>query len=171
MSSKGDLYELCSHPQHVVDFKAGWLMLGLQLSTATTGKPTKLAVGGISAVRNLGIPGSLRLSRNSELPGHKHVDGVSQQTDQYCSYDCFCPADSFCFIVAMTTLVPRPPYTAEELQRLFPQELELQFVQVLLRHGERSPVSARFQNVCPVRTEIGASLTFTGRSRPILALL
>ncbi|KAI0155075.1 histidine acid phosphatase [Hypoxylon sp. FL1284] len=46
----------------------------------------------------------------------------------------------------MTTLVPRPPYTDEELRRLYPAGLELQLVQVLLRHGERSPVSARFRN-------------------------
>jgi hypothetical protein len=48
----------------------------------------------------------------------------------------------------MTTFVPRAPYSEEELQKLYPKDLELQLVQVLLRHGERSPVSARFQNVC-----------------------
>ncbi|KAI0148485.1 histidine phosphatase superfamily [Xylariaceae sp. FL1272] len=46
----------------------------------------------------------------------------------------------------MTTLVPRPPYTNDELKTLYPTGLELQLVQVLMRHGERSPVSARFQN-------------------------
>lgn len=46
----------------------------------------------------------------------------------------------------MTTLQPRPAYSAEELKALYPEGLELQLVQVLLRHGERSPVSARFQN-------------------------
>ncbi|MDI1487705.1 MAG: hypothetical protein OHK93_006976 [Ramalina farinacea] len=87
----------------------------------------------------------------------------------------------------MTTLVPRGPYSQEELDRLYPKELKLQLVQIvrmkfshlvphfalpapltvqntrdpshlhpadppsppthqLLRHGERSPVSARFQN-------------------------
>ncbi|PBP28871.1 hypothetical protein BUE80_DR000062 [Diplocarpon rosae] len=46
----------------------------------------------------------------------------------------------------MTTLQARGPYTQEELQKLYPKDLELQLVQVLLRHGERSPVSARFQN-------------------------
>ncbi|KAL5373617.1 hypothetical protein DPSP01_012555 [Paraphaeosphaeria sporulosa] len=46
----------------------------------------------------------------------------------------------------MTTFVPRAPYTKEELAQLYPQELELRLVQVLLRHGERSPVSPRFQN-------------------------
>ncbi|KAL7626811.1 hypothetical protein AAE478_003585 [Parahypoxylon ruwenzoriense] len=46
----------------------------------------------------------------------------------------------------MTSLTPRPPYTDDELKTLFPADLQLQLVQVLLRHGERSPVSARFQN-------------------------
>lgn len=46
----------------------------------------------------------------------------------------------------MTTLQPRPPYTQEELRTLYPSDLELQQVQVLLRHGERTPVSPRFQN-------------------------
>ncbi|KAI0902468.1 phosphoglycerate mutase-like protein [Annulohypoxylon nitens] len=46
----------------------------------------------------------------------------------------------------MTTLVPRPRYTDDELKALYPPTLELQLVQILLRHGERSPVSARFQN-------------------------
>jgi len=45
----------------------------------------------------------------------------------------------------MTTLRPRGPYTPEEIKRLYPEGLQLQLVQVLLRHGERSPVSARFQ--------------------------
>lgn len=46
----------------------------------------------------------------------------------------------------MTTFVPRSPYSEEELRKLYPEGLQLQLVQVLLRHGERSPVSARFQN-------------------------
>lgn len=46
----------------------------------------------------------------------------------------------------MTTLVPRKPYTEDELRKLYPPGLELQQVQVLLRHGERTPVSHRFQN-------------------------
>ncbi|OAF58106.1 hypothetical protein VC83_05250 [Pseudogymnoascus destructans] len=46
----------------------------------------------------------------------------------------------------MTTLRPRAPYSDEELAKLYPSSLKLQQVQVLLRHGERSPVSARFQN-------------------------
>ncbi|KAL2164686.1 hypothetical protein VTH06DRAFT_3903 [Thermothelomyces fergusii] len=46
----------------------------------------------------------------------------------------------------MTSLVPRPPYTDEELRKLYPEGLELQLVQILMRHGERTPVSARFQN-------------------------
>ncbi|PWY95342.1 histidine acid phosphatase [Aspergillus sclerotioniger CBS 115572] len=46
----------------------------------------------------------------------------------------------------MTTLIPREPYSQEELERLYPQDLKLQLVQVFLRHGERTPVSSRFQN-------------------------
>ncbi|CAG8426530.1 unnamed protein product [Penicillium salamii] len=46
----------------------------------------------------------------------------------------------------MTTLIPREPYTQEELARLYPQGLQLQLVQVFLRHGERTPVSSRFTN-------------------------
>lgn len=46
----------------------------------------------------------------------------------------------------MTTLVPRKPYSDDELRRLYPDGLELHLVQILMRHGERTPVSARFQN-------------------------
>jgi acid phosphatase len=46
----------------------------------------------------------------------------------------------------MTSLTPREPYSEEELEKLYPNNLKLQLVQVLLRHGERSPVSSRFQN-------------------------
>ncbi|CAO2652535.1 Nn.00g008180.m01.CDS01 [Neocucurbitaria sp. VM-36] len=46
----------------------------------------------------------------------------------------------------MTTLIPRQFYSQEELDKLYPKELELQLVQILLRHGERTPVSPRFQN-------------------------
>lgn len=46
----------------------------------------------------------------------------------------------------MTSHVPRAAYTEEELAKLYPSSLQLQLVQVLLRHGERSPVSARFEN-------------------------
>ncbi|KAL1587871.1 hypothetical protein WHR41_03691 [Cladosporium halotolerans] len=46
----------------------------------------------------------------------------------------------------MTTLVPRAPYTSQELAALYPNDLELQQVQVILRHGERTPVNARFKN-------------------------
>ncbi|OJJ45749.1 hypothetical protein ASPZODRAFT_68749 [Penicilliopsis zonata CBS 506.65] len=46
----------------------------------------------------------------------------------------------------MTTLVPRDPYSPEELEKLYPKHLKLQLVQVFLRHGERTPVSSRFQN-------------------------
>lgn len=46
----------------------------------------------------------------------------------------------------MSTLEPRPAYSADELRTLYPKELKLQLVQVLLRHGERTPVTARFAN-------------------------
>lgn len=46
----------------------------------------------------------------------------------------------------MTTLQPRPPYSDDELAKLYPSNLHLQQVQILLRHGERTPVSARFKN-------------------------
>lgn len=46
----------------------------------------------------------------------------------------------------MTTLQPRPPYSNDELSTLYPPQLRLQLVQVLLRHGERTPVNARFAN-------------------------
>ena len=31
----------------------------------------------------------------------------------------------------MTTFVPRPPYTREELDRLYPKKLQLQLVQIV----------------------------------------
>ncbi|PGH26469.1 hypothetical protein AJ80_01782 [Polytolypa hystricis UAMH7299] len=59
----------------------------------------------------------------------------------------------------MTSLVPRAPYSKEELEKLYPKGLELQLVQVPTLWvkkaatdvnsnsiGERSPVSSRFQN-------------------------
>ncbi|TFB00823.1 hypothetical protein CCMA1212_007305 [Trichoderma ghanense] len=46
----------------------------------------------------------------------------------------------------MTSLAPRPPYSDTELAALYPSSLHLQQVQILLRHGERTPVSARFAN-------------------------
>ena len=46
----------------------------------------------------------------------------------------------------MTSIEPRSPYSSQELERLYPKGLKLQLVQILLRHGERSPVSARFRN-------------------------
>lgn len=46
----------------------------------------------------------------------------------------------------MTTLQPRTPYTDAELRALYPPNLHLQHVQVLLRHGERTPVTPRFQD-------------------------
>ncbi|KAJ5901608.1 hypothetical protein N7495_002136 [Penicillium taxi] len=47
---------------------------------------------------------------------------------------------------SMTTLIPRESYSSEELEKLYPKGLKLQLVQVFLRHGERTPVSSRFQN-------------------------
>ncbi|RDA91512.1 hypothetical protein CP533_4580 [Ophiocordyceps camponoti-saundersi (nom. inval.)] len=44
----------------------------------------------------------------------------------------------------MSSLDPRPPYSAAEIASLYPPQLRLQLVQVLLRHGERTPVTARF---------------------------
>ncbi|KAL7947366.1 histidine phosphatase superfamily [Trichoderma barbatum] len=46
----------------------------------------------------------------------------------------------------MTTLQPRPPYSDAELTQLYPPRLHLQQVQILLRHGERTPINARFAN-------------------------
>lgn len=46
----------------------------------------------------------------------------------------------------MSALKPRKPYNDEELRQLYPPGLELQLVQILMRHGERTPVSGRFQN-------------------------
>ncbi|KEY69424.1 hypothetical protein S7711_05738 [Stachybotrys chartarum IBT 7711] len=46
----------------------------------------------------------------------------------------------------MSTFQPRPPYSDAELSSLYPPRLRLQLVQVLLRHGERTPVNARFAN-------------------------
>ena len=46
----------------------------------------------------------------------------------------------------MATLIPLPAYTSEQLSKLYPQHLQLEQVQIVLRHGERTPVSSRFQN-------------------------
>ena len=46
----------------------------------------------------------------------------------------------------MSSLEPRPPYTAAELAKLYPADLELTKVQLLVRHGERTPVTVRFKN-------------------------
>lgn len=46
----------------------------------------------------------------------------------------------------MTTHIPRPPYTQEELQILYPPALELAQVHIFFRHGERTPVSQRLGN-------------------------
>lgn len=46
----------------------------------------------------------------------------------------------------MASLNPRPPYSEAELATLYPPALRLELVQVLLRHGERTPVTPRFAN-------------------------
>lgn len=72
----------------------------------------------------------------------------------------------------MTSLQPRGPYSQAELEKLYPKGLRLELVQVLLRHGERSPVSARFQNVGQkMFLTRGAADIITGRSRTLLAVL
>ncbi|KAL7267737.1 hypothetical protein RUND412_009660 [Rhizina undulata] len=66
----------------------------------------------------------------------------------------------------MTTLEVRPPYTPEELKKLYPKELQLHFVQVIFRHGERTPINPRFQNAglpafwpyCNVATRLVAAV-------------
>lgn len=40
-----------------------------------------------------------------------------------------------------------PLYSDNELKNLYPENLELALVQVILRHGERAPTSARFQSI------------------------
>ncbi|KAM0349348.1 hypothetical protein ACHAPU_003757 [Fusarium lateritium] len=44
----------------------------------------------------------------------------------------------------MSTLEPRPSYSEAEIKDLYPPQLRLQLVQILLRHGERTPITARF---------------------------
>ncbi|KNG44338.1 histidine acid phosphatase [Stemphylium lycopersici] len=44
----------------------------------------------------------------------------------------------------MTTLIPRQSYSKEELEKLYPKELELQLVQILLRHGRSSQTQQVF---------------------------
>jgi acid phosphatase len=41
---------------------------------------------------------------------------------------------------------PRSPCSEKQLQKLYPSNLKLEQVQILLRHGERAPTSARFEN-------------------------
>lgn len=73
----------------------------------------------------------------------------------------------------MTTLQPHGPYSQAELDKLYPKSLQLELVQVLLRHGERSPVSARFQNVGFSKSNVHgrADNMMTGWSRALLAIL
>ncbi|RKF79351.1 putative acid phosphatase SPBC4.06 [Golovinomyces cichoracearum] len=46
----------------------------------------------------------------------------------------------------MTSIQARDPYTKKELEKLYVKDLRLQLVQVLHRHGERTPTVSRFQN-------------------------
>jgi hypothetical protein len=76
----------------------------------------------------------------------------------------------------MTSIDFRPPYTKDELNKLYPKDLELRLVQVLLRHGERAPVSARFGNVGNPglqvrREEMCSQSVCLGRFTSILAVL
>ena len=43
----------------------------------------------------------------------------------------------------MTTLVPRPPYTQDELARLYPNTLKLQLVQVVCEVFPSQPLPIR----------------------------
>jgi acid phosphatase len=75
----------------------------------------------------------------------------------------------------MTTLQPRKPYSQEELKALYPEGLQLLLVQILLRHGERSPVSARFQNAglgafwpyCAVARQMVSATMEAGKWTPL----
>ena len=72
----------------------------------------------------------------------------------------------------MTSLQPRGPYSQAELEKLYPKSLRLELVQVLLRHGERSPVSARFQNVGQISSrDRPLADRRIGRSCTLLAVL
>ena len=51
-------------------------------------------------------------------------------TEEQSSYS-VCYIDIFIFLLAMTTLVPRPPYTQDELESLYPKTLKLQLVQIV----------------------------------------
>ena len=48
----------------------------------------------------------------------------------------------------MTTLVPRPPYTQDELARLYPNTLKLQLVQVVCEVFPSQPLPIR-AGTCP----------------------
>ncbi|KAK4180013.1 histidine phosphatase superfamily [Triangularia setosa] len=87
----------------------------------------------------------------------------------------------------MSTLSPQPPLTDAELQKLYPPNLDLQLVQILMRHGERTPVSPRFQNTglapfwpycssvrqitSTILSPVPSSVTTTTTSEPYLSTL
>ena len=64
----------------------------------------------------------------------------------------------------MTTLRPRDPYTDDDLRILYPAGLKLQLVQILLRHGERTPVSERFKNVSLLPLNPSAHILMIGKA-------
>lgn len=105
----------------------------------------------MKAVKDRG-PGNLRLTpARAASAGQGPTPHLPQpQEPEHLLVSCICTSrlhDSLSeFVADMTTLQPREPYSQEELKKLYPEGLQLQLVQVLLRHGERSPVSARFQN-------------------------
>ncbi|OLL26103.1 putative acid phosphatase [Neolecta irregularis DAH-3] len=49
----------------------------------------------------------------------------------------------------MSSLPPVTPYSEKQLAELYPKELKLTYLQVIFRHGERTPVRARLKNVVP----------------------
>jgi hypothetical protein len=111
---------------------------------------------------------------------HSCTPCIHPETDAYNTPLHFSPSVnlSYCFYYSnylpiMTTLVPRAPYTQEELATLYPSDLELQQVQVILRHGERTPVNSRFKNVRSTTSPLQKRSTNTelGRLASVLAIL
>lgn len=78
----------------------------------------------------------------------------------------------------MSTLEPRPPYSDTELAAFYPPQLRLQLVQVLLRHGERTPVTPRFANAglpafwpyCRAVRLLTSGILTSGPDQPFTAL-
>ena len=55
----------------------------------------------------------------------------------------------------MTTLVPRPPYTQDELARLYPNTLKLQLVQVVREVFPSQPLPLESAPVCIMQETCG----------------